>query len=156
MGDLINELLTQLRLLSDFKICTIWNNQLEYVENGQNYSLPSPGAYIELVTEDFGQLSEGFQAVDLKLNIHIIQEFYNSDNIDEDLTIYNLRDSIVKQITLWKTSKSGYFTKISEQQDYDHNNVYHYILTFTTQWVDDTAVIAGSYSVAPTTWTPIL
>jgi len=154
MGDLVLELLTRLRLNTDFQLITVWNNQLEYIENGQNYSLPLPGAFVELVTDNFGQLGEGYQGVDLKINIHIIQEFYNSDNIDEDLTIYNLRDSIVRSLSLWKASKTGYFTKIDEYQDYDHNNVYHYKITFMTHWIDDTAVIAASYSLPPTNWTP--
>ena len=155
MGDLVLELMTQLRLIPELQFVTIWNNQFDYIEDGKTYSFPFPCAFVEIISDNFGQLGNRYQGVDVQVKIHLGQEFYNGSNMDENLTIYSLRDKVVQNLSLYKASKTGPFTKINEQQDYDHNNIYHYELTYAAHWIDDAAVIVEP-TLTGTTWTPII
>ena len=157
MGDLTLEILTQLRLIPELQLVTIWNNQFDYLEDGKSYSFPLPCAFVEIISDNFGQLGDRYQGVDIEVNIHIGQEFYNGNNMDENFSIYQLRDKVVKNLSLYKASKTGHFMKEREQQDYDHNNVYHYIISYKVHWIDDTAVISGTTTTTPPIgWTPII
>ena len=59
--------------------------------------------------------------------------------MDENFNIFVLRDLVVNSISHFKSDKSSIFTKVSEEQDFEHTNVYHYKLTYKAQWIDETA-----------------
>lgn len=151
MGDLINEILAVLRQITEFKKVTIWNNQYEYIENGENYSYPMPCLFVELQNDSCQQLGSGYQGSDLIINLHIAQNVFNGTNIDENLTIFALRDLVIKKLANFKPATAGQFVKINEMQDFDHTNVYHYQIGYTTHWIDNTAVEEEFYTTPETT-----
>lgn len=150
MVNVINEILTQLRTISELKLVTIWNNQFEYIENGEIYSFPLPCVFVEVSADSFEQLGNGYQATDINIKIHIGQDFYNGANIDENLTIFVLRDLVVKKLSLFKPTTSGAFVKISEKQDFQHSNVYHYEIDFKTHYIDNTNATVETFKTPPT------
>jgi hypothetical protein len=152
MGDLINQILNELKALNTFQFVTIWNNQFNFMEDGASYSIPFPNAFVEVNTDNTEDISMNYQASDIEIKIHIGQDFYNGSNIDENFSIFDLRDLIVAKLSSFKTTTSGIFRKINETQDFEHSNVYHYVITFKTHWVDSTAVSQQYY----TTTTPKL
>jgi hypothetical protein len=149
MVNVINEVIAQLRAIPEFKLVTIWNNQFDYMENGEIYSFPMPCAFVEINADGFEQLGNNFQAIDINIKVHIGQDFYNGTNIDENLAIFVLRDLVVKKLSRFKPATSGELVKTNERQDFQHSNVYHYEIDFKTHYVDETAVKAEIYTAPP-------
>jgi hypothetical protein len=149
MVNVINEIVAQLRTIPELKLVTIWNNQFNYIDSGEIYSFPMPCAFVEVESDGFEQLGNSYQATDLIIKIHVGNDFYNGTNIDENLTIFVLRDLIVKKLSRFKPTTSGDFVKISEKQDFQHSNVYHYELNYKTHYIDNTAVIADILTTPP-------
>ena len=48
------------------------------------------------------------------------------------------------------STKSSIFVKVSEEQDFEHSNIYHYKVTFKTQWIDETAKPLEYYTTGTT------
>jgi len=126
----------------------VWNNQLRNIEDGKGYSWPRPAAFIEIVSPaSFEIIGLGMRSVDLGIRIHLIHDFYNSEGTQEqDLLIFDLRDQIVSAHnidTMIQSGISGYcptgctpMNCIGESQDFEHGNLYHYILDFACNYID--------------------
>ena len=151
MGELVNQILAELRTINYFKFVAVWNNQFNYVDDGSSYSIPFPNAFVELDLNNTEDVGVNYQASDIEIKIHIGQDFYNGSTLEENLTIFDLRDIVYRKLSSFKTTNTGIFRKISEQQDFEHTNVYHYVITFKAQWVDSTATPQTYYTTtAPT------
>jgi hypothetical protein len=152
MGGLINEILARLKLILELQTVTVWNNQFNYLENGGDYSFGFPCAFVEVDTIALNQISYGVQGSDLPITIHIGQVDYNGNNISENLTIFTLRDLIVKSFAKFKPTTGSVMVKISEEQDFEHSNFYHYKITFNTHFIDLTTKETEYYTTSnPTT-----
>jgi len=149
MVNVINEVVAKLRTIPELKLVTIWNNQFSYMDDGEIYSFPMPCAFVEVNADNFEQLGNNFQASDINIKIHIGQDFYNGSNIDENLTIFVLRDLVVKKLSRFKPTTAGDLVKTSEKQDFQHTNVYHYEIDFKTHYVDNTNVSVETLTVPP-------
>ncbi len=150
MGDIIQQIINQLKLITDLKFVTIWNNQFQYMADGSLYSFPMPCAFVEVQTNDTQSIGGYVQGSDIDVTIHIGQDFYNGSNIDENFNIFILRDLVVKSLSHFKSTKSSIFVKVSEEQDFEHSNIYHYKVTFKTQWIDETAKPLEYYTTGTT------
>ena len=129
---IIQEIIARLQQLSNIKIVAVWNNQFEYIEDGSSYFLPMPCLLVELQNNSPQSIGSFAQGADLDVTVHIGQEYYNGYNhlIDENFTIFALRDAVHKSLSTFQSSKSSIFVKVSEEQDFTHTNVYHYKITF--------------------------
>lgn len=125
-------------LLSVPLFVRVWNNQITYEENGELYISQKPAAYVEVVNNaGFDEIGIGFQSADLVFRIHLVHEFYNNDiTFEQDLTIYDLRDAVVALMNLYQPTGCSPMFKKSEEADYRHKNVYHYIIDFITNFTD--------------------
>lgn len=121
-----------------FNFTQVWNNQLEHLKSSDDYMYQLPCVLLEMNTTNFNQLGCGYQNIDMNIKFHIIQDFYNGDNMSENLSIFTLRDYIVKTFSLHNPDKCGSFIKTNEYQDYNHKNLYHYIVEYVTNYIDDT------------------
>lgn len=140
MGDLMQEMLNKLKEITNFNFVAIFNNQFQFVENGGDFTFPFPCAFVELTATNLQDLSGGYQGSDLEVSIHLGQDYYNGENLEQNLSIFNLRDLIVKKLSQFKPSAGSKFVKTSEAQDFEHSNVYHYVVSYKFHWVDNTAV----------------
>jgi len=115
----------------------IWNNQL----NAPSYEYPTPAAFVEIVTPvAFEKMGQGYLNADLGIKIHLVHVFYNQDGtFEQDLEVFDLRDSIIKTMSAYCPTGCGTMDVQSEYQDYDHTNVYHYVIEFICNFVDSTA-----------------
>lgn len=156
MEELINDIKQKLVDTGNFNWINTWNNQLERMQNEQEYAIQNPSCYVELETLDAHQLLDGYQGMDINVNIHILSEELDASDgsIDEFRSIFGLRDSVVIALDRYKPSQGGYMIKISEQQDYSHTNMYHYIIKYVLHWIDDTT--KNTYLVSPIPLTIIL
>ena len=149
MGDLIQQIIDRLKLITDLKFVTIWNNQFNYISDGSVYSFPFPNAFIEVISDNLQDIGGQYQGSDLLINIHIGQDFYNGTNIDENFNIFALRDLLVKSLSNFQPITCGKMIKVSETQDFEHTNVYHYILGYKVHFIDNTAVNTEYYTTIP-------
>lgn len=126
----------------------VWNNQLDNLNGGESYSWPRPAVFVEIISPaSFEVIGLGFRSADLGIRIHLIHDYYNSEGTyGQDLTIFELRDKVVSAHNVDAAIQSGLsqycptacgpLNCISESQDYDHGNLYHYILDFICNFTD--------------------
>lgn len=150
MGGLVSEILAVLRTITAIKFTSVWNNQFQYMEDGKSYSFPMPCSFVQVENDNSMDIGGKYQGSDLDITIHIGQDVLNGDLMDENLTIFELRDLVIKAFSVFKPTTGGLMVKVSEGQDFDHTNIYHYEIKFKTQWIDNTAVPIEYYSIPPT------
>jgi hypothetical protein len=141
----------QLQTLIGFS--RIWNNQFRYMEEGKVESFPMPCTFIEVVMpQDHSQLSSGVTESDVTFKIHIGQNEYDAQDgtLEENKSIFALRDQVVKSLTYYEPSGCSRLMKIREEQDYEHSNVYHYIVEFQCSFIDTTGQLDQFYKQPPT------
>ncbi len=116
----------------------LWNNQLRETEQGKGYSWPMPAAFVEVVSPvSFEVLGLGFRSADIGIKIHLIHEFLNQDGtFEQDLTIFDLRDQIIKSLSQYCPTACGALNCISESNDSDHDNLVHYVMEFVCNFID--------------------
>lgn len=116
----------------------IWNNQVGYLNDGSGYSWPRPAAFVEVVSPaSFEVIGSGFRSADLGIKIHIVHDFYNADDtFEQDMVIFDLRDQVIMGLSQYCPTACGPLNCISEFQDYNHGNIYHYICEFICNLTD--------------------
>lgn len=146
----IVDLLNRLRAISvingDGSVATpyvrIWNNQLRLNEQGKLESFAMPAFFVEVVTPAVYQvLSQYFRNADIAFKIHILHEFYNATDgtYEQDLPVFDLRDKLLQYLSSFELTACGPLNCISEIQDYEHKNVYHYVMDFVCNFTDSIA-----------------
>lgn len=130
----------------------IWNNQLAWEEQGKLYNYLKPAVFLEVINNvQYDELGLGMQSADVGWRIHLIDEFYDAQDgtLEQDLQIFDLRDQVVALLSLYEPTACGPLVRTAEGQDYEHKNLYHYVIDFICNFTDskgspwDTA--AGRY-----------
>jgi hypothetical protein len=151
INNAISDITSRLERLVGF--CRIWNNQLKYMEEQKIESFPFPCSFVEVVVpQDHSQLASGYTESDVKFRIHLGQVEYDAmdGTLEQNTSIFALRDSVVASLTYFEPTGCNRLMKIEEEQDYQHTNVYHYIITFTTSFIDTTGGIVYQTTTPPT------
>lgn len=119
----------------------VWNGQIKQLEKGETYNFPLPAAFLELPNPaSYSNLLNGIDEADIVWRVHIAHEFYDAADgtFDQDLSIFDLRDQVIAILCGFKPTGCGTIYRISEEQDYTHNNIYHYIIDFKSAFIDST------------------
>jgi len=116
----------------------IWNNQLRDIKEGRSYEWPRPAAFVEVISPAaFEIIGLGIRAADLGIRIHLIHDYYNMDGtMEQDLVIFDLRDQLIAAMSQYCPTACGPLNCTHEEQDYDHDNLYHYICEFVCNFID--------------------
>lgn len=138
IGGLYNDLLAKVKQLTVFKFVQIWNNQLQQLADGTTYSFPMPCAFIEIVPPNYLPLGGGYSVSDLSINIHIGHEQYDAGNgnFEQNTSVFALRDAVITHLNSYQPIACSSLIKGNEAQDYEHTNIYHYIVEFRTAFID--------------------
>ena len=118
----------------------IWNNQIQYLLEGQLSVFPMPAFFVEVVNNPTYQiLGQQNRSADLSFRVHIAHEFYDAQDgtFEQDLIVFDLRDQVIANLTAFKLTGCGPLEAMSEAQDYEHKNVYHYVIDFICNFTDD-------------------
>lgn len=118
----------------------LWNNQIRYEADGTLYNFPKPAAFVEVLSPaTFETLGQGLQSADIGFVIHLATECYNTEGTQEqDLLIFDLRDRVRALLTGFTPQNCGPMNVVTEQQDYEHTQVYHYTIGFVANFTDTT------------------
>ena len=123
------------------KFIAMWNNQLMDLTDGKNYSFRMPAVFIEFVSPTpIGSIGNNVQIYEpLEVKIHILHEQYDAKDgtMDCNLDVFTFKQSIYKALQLFQAANTSVFDRQSEEQDYDHSNIYHYIQSYMIAMVDN-------------------
>jgi hypothetical protein len=124
----------------------IWNNQIHLDKEGKSYSYPTPAAFVEVITPaTYEMVGQGVRSADISFRIHLVHVFFNNDGTyEQDLIIFDLRDQVIASLSDatgsgWKPTNCTPLVAIAEEQDYNHDQVYHYMIDFIAGFIDTTA-----------------
>ena len=123
------------------------------MEEGAIETFPFPCTFIEVqMPEDHAQLGGGITDSTVTFKIHIGSVEYDAQDgtLEENKTIFAYRDDVVAALTHYQPTGCGRLMKIREQQDYEHTNVYHYIIEFQCAFIDTTGAEAEFFKEGPT------
>ena len=122
-------------------VVRIWNNQITRIKEGQQELFPMPAFFVELSNVPFENIGQGFRSGDLAFKIHIAHECYDAQDgtFEQDLPVFDLRDKIIAYLSGERLTGCGPLESTGEAQDYDHDNIYHYIVDFTCNFTDSIA-----------------
>jgi hypothetical protein len=119
----------------------IWNNQIARQDDGSGYAFPRPAAFVEVINAvSFDIIGLGVRSADLGFRIHLVHDYYNgSGTMEQDLVIFDLRDQILSTVTglsQFVPTACGAMNCVREEQEYDHDNTYHYVMDFVCKFFD--------------------
>lgn len=120
----------------------LWNNQIERKIQGNGYVYSTPALFLEVVPSQGGMIGNGATAYDLVYNVHIESELYNvEDELDKNIVVLDLRAKVLRAMNNFKPDACSPLFLSNETPDYNHTNITHYILSFSSHLVEITASI---------------
>ena len=134
------DILNNLKNITKAKYFNVWNNQVEYMNKGDEWQFPLPAIFIEIENpQDKDQLIGGTTTTTLRCVFHIVYEFYNGQDatFEQNLGVFGIRDELVSLFYFFIPSSCGAMQFISESQDYNHNNITHYTVIFNMQYIEN-------------------
>jgi hypothetical protein len=137
-----------------FQTVRVWNNQIEHLKDADYPAFAMPACFVEVLADvQWEQLGEGFSTADIGVKFHLVHVYYDNQvgDFEEDLAIFDLRDKIIAEFTLYMPPGCGSLMKVNEVQDTDHDNVYYYIVEFVCSFVDNTGAKKYIETTPPTT-----
>lgn len=162
MKKFFQALYIQLMTVQGIAHCRMWNNQLQRILEGKMNLFDCPAVFIEFITAETNKNSMGggvqiFSPVIFKLHILHKQLDAGDGTFDQNLDVYDFKDLVYKKVAKFQpgildnTNPIGSCERTSEEQDYAHHFVYHYIQTYQTSFVD----FGAEEPVNGVEWSPI-
>lgn len=129
----------------------LFNNQFvrsndDNSDKNVEQAFPYPCCFIEFPGEN-NAISSGYGAkrIEALIRIHIGFESYKL----EDLAMFDIAAEVQEALENYATDGVTPLIYQSQKMDYDHDNVYIYMLDFVTQWSDETAYVKRDLIAAP-------
>lgn len=117
----------------------LWNNQVEMNEDGKHYSFPMPAVFVEFVVEGIKTLGDGYQLYDpLIVRLHIVHQMLDAGDgtMEQNLDVLDFKQDVYTCMHKFEPDGAVSFVRAGEEQDTDHGNVYHYIQSYNTNYID--------------------
>lgn len=151
---------SKLSTVTELNEILIWNNQLDRLkddsEDGSKiYNLNLPVLYVEFVSPmEIQQIGIGVRIYDpLYLRLHLLHRLEDAmdGTFEQNLEVFDLKQKIYLALQKSENSKAVALITQSEEQDYSHTNIYHFIMTFMTNYVEDSRQepFPGTQSISP-------
>ncbi len=133
--------------IKELKTIRLFNNQFERT-NGEGYdgrkdNLPEyPCVFIQIIPDEMADGSAGWQSVNYIIRLHLGVW----SEADEDVTFLELKNSIYKNVHRWQPSSNwNQLIRMSEEPNWDHDNVNIYQMDFKVNLADFDAQNIGTY-----------
>ena len=115
----------------------VWNNQVDYIKAGELQLFQTPAVFFELVFGDGWNIGQNYNGNDVLLRFHLVHRNYNTEgSFEQDLIIFDLRDTVCALLNRCKFTHLSPLQKVTEAQDFQHDNLYHYTIDYTSHFVD--------------------
>ena len=122
---LYTELKAQLNTTGIFKYIALWNRQIENEKNEKAFN--APACLVEFNNMTYADLSQGIQRITGNVILHCI---FHTWKPEDDLTILTSIETISQVIHLWTPLDYAPFSRIDENQDFNHSSVVDWQLTY--------------------------
>lgn len=123
-----------------FKFSNVFNNQVdtELKEKNEGYVFDMPAGFVEISLGEPMTLSRGLTCYPkCKISIHFSNMLLSDgEYMDRNLDIVNIREYVKRAFTGKSFDNCSSLQNIGEELDYDHGNVYKYIIDFVTNFSD--------------------
>lgn len=122
-----------------FQKVLMWNNQVERLKNNTSYLVANPACYLEMRPERTEQLLDNVTLTDVCWRLHIVYmqlDAGDDETLDETLYAYTIRDAVRQAMVGFQPTNCSTMFYTGEEQDYDHDNIYHYVVEFKTCFRD--------------------
>lgn len=129
-----NALKARISTLQSLKYIALWNNQFE--REDVNVPFNYPCCFIEFASADYIENLTGQQQGTMTINLHLGFESYKT----EDTAILQLKQDLNQLVHAWSTPFNSKFLRRSEVQNFDHTNVQEFIISYTMQGFDYSAM----------------
>lgn len=129
-----NALKARISTLQSLKYIALWNNQFE--REDVNVPFNYPCCFIEFASADYIENLTGQQQGTMTINLHLGFESYKT----EDTAILQLKQDLNSLVHAWSTPFNSKFLRRSEVQNFDHTNVQEFIISYTMQGFDYSAM----------------
>jgi hypothetical protein len=127
------------------KYVALWNNQFE--REDINIPFNYPCCFIEFPSADYIENLQGQQQGTMSIALHLGFESYKT----EDTDVLQLKQDLNQLIHGWSTPYNSRFLRRSEIQSADHTNIQEFIITYTMQGFDYSAMDGPTTEVLVTT-----
>lgn len=142
-AQLFSDISARAETMGSYKFIRVWNNQLELIEQGQNPPFEMPALFVEFISPNIiTQLGNGIQLFDpLTVRLHICHWQLDAGNetMEQNLDVMQLKGDTFLKFQMFEPNGCVAWVRTSEQQDYRHAGVYHYIQDYATSFEDLTA-----------------
>ncbi len=125
-----------------FNTRAIFNKQIDRAKTAKGYSFWDPSVFIEMKSSNEGSIGGQLTYADLAITFYISMFQLNGwDNasLDENLYIFHLRNLIKSNFSMFKATQCGLFNWVGEEQQFDHDQIYTYKLTYKCYYIDQIA-----------------
>ena len=122
-----------------FQWVAMWNNQIRQWKDKMSFPVAKPACFLQIDLGDAMNMGLGvtlYQNVDIKLHIVDWQMDAGDGTIDQNLEVYVWRDLLKTHMENFFPLHGGCVTQTSEEQDYEHTDVYHYVVNFVCSMTD--------------------
>lgn len=123
-----------------FQKVLVWNDQVKRMKEGKGYFFSSPACFVEFVPEATTQLLENVTMTEVCWRFHIVDMRLNEldeTGMDENLEVFKYRDLVKQYMVGFQPDNCSTMYFKDERQDYEHTDVYHYIVECRTCFTDD-------------------
>ena len=114
-----------------FQLVRMWNNQVARQAQGTGYTFEAPACFLEIVNEDTSQFLDNVTFTDFQLKFHIVDmqlDAGDNEGMDQNLSVYGFRDFVKQYMVGFTPANCSTLFYIDEKRDYDHTDVYHYVV----------------------------
>lgn len=133
LGTIVND-----QTIPIFNTIAVWNNQINRAKDASGYSFQYPAVFVETKKLSTERLGFGYKSYEFDIIIHVMDEQLDDQigGLDQNLDVFDLRDDVITSLDMFRPLQTGNLVYISGEQDYNHDNVYHYELTFRGRMID--------------------
>lgn len=136
-----------------FKYCNVWNNQpyIQEKEKNESYPFKTPAVFVGFELGNAMQLAYNMTSYpEAELSFYIVHEYLNDigGDMDKNLKVFELRDYIKTKFSSVSISFCSSLVINQEIQDFNHDNVYVYKISFKTNFIDSKGSVLDTDSGA--------
>lgn len=136
---------------------SVWNNHVERMRSDHPNHLDflKPATLIEFIPGNATYQGNGVLTYEnFKIRVHNVHEFFNGTETEVNLDVFDFRQDVHKILQNFVVKGTDYGTSLfcleDSEADHDHDNIYHWIDTYTTSWTDNsTRQPVGGYEIDP-------
>lgn len=139
MKDLYLELRAQIEAETSVSHVRLWNNQIELSEKGEQIPFQLPAVFIDFPQIEWAQLGKGTQNSVLSIRFYIVFESFHTAENEEDLAVFDLREEVYLALQDFKPNYCSKLTRVREQTDINHTNLYVWTMDYTATYQDNAA-----------------